>query len=168
MYDNYTSNGVGSLACDQGQDLVYPEGAPGFVYDPTGYLLTLPGRQVLMPTGSIMLVVTDLQYDTICRPIVLTCASCLMQGKAYCVAQQKCSTRSQLVHAKCKHLSYQRTCRSSCMSCMCKHVSYTICAYTLRYICMHVYLGMHHCRVCYRSLSSSATICAHDWGTDAR
>ena len=44
--DDYTSSGNGTLACDQGQDVVYPEGAPGFVYDPTGYLLTLPGRQV--------------------------------------------------------------------------------------------------------------------------
>lgn len=46
MSDDYITNGIGTLACDQGQDVVYPEGAPGFVYDPTGYLLTLPGRQV--------------------------------------------------------------------------------------------------------------------------
>ena len=46
ILDDYTSSGNGTLACDQGQDVVYPEGAPGFVYDPTGYLLTLPGRQV--------------------------------------------------------------------------------------------------------------------------
>ena len=43
---DFISSGNGTLACDQGQDVVYPEGAPGFVYDPTGYLLTLPGRQV--------------------------------------------------------------------------------------------------------------------------
>ena len=43
---NYSSSGVGTLACDQGKDIAYPEGAPGYVYDPTGYLLTLPGRQV--------------------------------------------------------------------------------------------------------------------------
>jgi len=46
MNSDYTSDGIGTLSCDQGQDMVYPEGAPGFVYDPTGYLLTLPGRQV--------------------------------------------------------------------------------------------------------------------------
>ena len=46
MSVDYTTNGVGTLACDQGRDVVYPECAPGFVYDPTGYLLTLPGRQV--------------------------------------------------------------------------------------------------------------------------
>ena len=52
LYESYISDGVGSLACDQGQDLVYPEGAPGFVYDPTGYLLTLPGRQVQLRSGN--------------------------------------------------------------------------------------------------------------------
>jgi hypothetical protein len=46
MNSDYTTDGMGTLSCDQGQDIVYPEGAPGFVYDPTGYLLTLPGRQV--------------------------------------------------------------------------------------------------------------------------
>lgn len=46
MSNDYTTDGVGTLSCDQGRDIVYPEGAPGFVYDPTGYLLTLPGRQV--------------------------------------------------------------------------------------------------------------------------
>ncbi len=46
MNSDYTTDGIGTLLCDQGQDLVYPEGAPGFLYDPTGYLLTLPGRQV--------------------------------------------------------------------------------------------------------------------------
>ncbi len=46
MKSDYTTDGVGTLSCDQGQDIKYPEGAPGFVYDPTGYLLTLPGRQV--------------------------------------------------------------------------------------------------------------------------
>ena len=44
--DAYITNGIGTLACDQGRDIAYPEGAPGFTYDPTGYLLTLPGRQV--------------------------------------------------------------------------------------------------------------------------
>ena len=44
---NYTSGDAGTLACDQGEDIVYPEGGPGYVYDPTGYLLTLPGRQVM-------------------------------------------------------------------------------------------------------------------------
>ncbi len=46
MKSDYTTDGVGTLSCDQGPDIVYPEGAPGFVYDPTGYLLTFPGRQV--------------------------------------------------------------------------------------------------------------------------
>ena len=46
LSSKYSHNGVGTLACDQGEDVVYPEGAPGYVYDPTGYLLTLPGRQV--------------------------------------------------------------------------------------------------------------------------
>ncbi len=46
LNNDYTTDGIGTLSCDQGQDIVYPEGAPGFVYDPTGYLLTLPGRQV--------------------------------------------------------------------------------------------------------------------------
>ncbi|DBA95832.1 TPA: hypothetical protein ACH3X1_001379 [Trebouxia sp. C0004] len=45
MNSDYTTDGVGTLSCEQGQDIVYPEGAPGFVYDPTGYLLTLSGRQ---------------------------------------------------------------------------------------------------------------------------
>lgn len=43
---NYTNAGIGSLACEQGEDVAYPEGAPGYLYDPTGYLLTLPGREV--------------------------------------------------------------------------------------------------------------------------
>lgn len=43
---NYTNAGIGTLACEQGQDLAYPEGAPGYFSDPTGYLLSLPGRQV--------------------------------------------------------------------------------------------------------------------------
>lgn len=43
---NYTNAGLGTLACEQGEDVAYPEGAPGYFYDPTGYLLTLPGRQV--------------------------------------------------------------------------------------------------------------------------
>lgn len=46
MANNYSSDGIGTLSCNQGLDVVYPEGAPGFVYDPTGYLLTLPGPQV--------------------------------------------------------------------------------------------------------------------------
>ncbi len=46
MKSDYNTDGIGTLLCDQGQDIAYPEGAPGFVYDPTGYLLTLPGRQV--------------------------------------------------------------------------------------------------------------------------
>ncbi len=46
MSNGYTTDGIGTLSCDQGQDIVYPEGAPGFVYDPTGFLITLPGRQV--------------------------------------------------------------------------------------------------------------------------
>ncbi|DBA99225.1 hypothetical protein WJX82_007713 [Trebouxia sp. C0006] len=45
MKSDYNTDGIGTLLCDQGQDIAYPEGAPGFVYDPTGYLLTLPGRQ---------------------------------------------------------------------------------------------------------------------------
>ena len=43
---NYSSGGCGSLACQQGEDVEYPQGAPGYLDDPTGYLLTLPGRQV--------------------------------------------------------------------------------------------------------------------------
>lgn len=43
---NYSSGGSGTLACQQGQDVEYPQGAPGYLDDPTGYLLTLPGRQV--------------------------------------------------------------------------------------------------------------------------
>lgn len=31
---NYTSDGSGYLACDQGYDVAYPEGAPGFAYNP--------------------------------------------------------------------------------------------------------------------------------------
>ena len=46
MKSDYTTDGVETLSCDQGRDIAYPEGAPGFVYDPTGYLTTLPGRQV--------------------------------------------------------------------------------------------------------------------------
>lgn len=46
MSSKYTDSGTGTLACDQGGDVPYPQGAPGYVYDPTGYLLTLPGRQV--------------------------------------------------------------------------------------------------------------------------
>ena len=33
---NYSSSGLGILACNQGSDVPYPAGAPGFVYDPTG------------------------------------------------------------------------------------------------------------------------------------
>ena len=46
MHSRYSSQGIGTLACSQGGDLTSPQGAPGFVQDPTGYLLTLPGRQV--------------------------------------------------------------------------------------------------------------------------
>ena len=34
----YVTDGTGKLACSEGQDVAYPEGAPGFAYDPTGGL----------------------------------------------------------------------------------------------------------------------------------
>ncbi len=34
----YATDGTGKLACSEGQDVAYPEGAPGFAYDPTGGL----------------------------------------------------------------------------------------------------------------------------------
>lgn len=34
----YSTEGRARLACDEGSDIVYPEGAPGFAYDLTGAL----------------------------------------------------------------------------------------------------------------------------------
>jgi mannan endo-1,4-beta-mannosidase len=34
----YSTEGRARLACDEGTDLVYPEGAPGYAYDETGSL----------------------------------------------------------------------------------------------------------------------------------
>ena len=41
----YTTEGSGMVACDQGQDVVYPAGAPGFQDDPTGASLQDPASQ---------------------------------------------------------------------------------------------------------------------------
>lgn len=32
----FYTDGLGQVACKEGTDVVYPDGAPGFVYDPTG------------------------------------------------------------------------------------------------------------------------------------
>ena len=37
----YQASQNGTLACQQGADVTYPEGAPGFAYDPTGAFASL-------------------------------------------------------------------------------------------------------------------------------
>lgn len=34
----YFTHGPGQVACDEGTDVVYPDGSPGFAYDPTGMM----------------------------------------------------------------------------------------------------------------------------------
>jgi hypothetical protein len=36
LASQYTTGGPGVLACDEGTDVPYPPGAPGYAYDPTG------------------------------------------------------------------------------------------------------------------------------------
>ena len=43
----YTTAGSGLVACNQGADVIYPEGAPGFQDDPTGSSLANSASQVL-------------------------------------------------------------------------------------------------------------------------
>lgn len=38
LQNNYETDGAGRLACSEGKDLRWPEGAPGFAYDLTGAL----------------------------------------------------------------------------------------------------------------------------------
>lgn len=36
LLSRYNTGGRGQLACSEGMDVLYPAGAPGFAYDPTG------------------------------------------------------------------------------------------------------------------------------------
>lgn len=45
---NYTTQGAAQLACDEGQDVKYPTGVPGFAYDPTGGLSRADGASDAM------------------------------------------------------------------------------------------------------------------------
>lgn len=46
MIQQYSSPGPGKLACSEGKDVLYPEAAPGFAYDPIGALEQSPDRRV--------------------------------------------------------------------------------------------------------------------------
>ncbi|RMZ57555.1 hypothetical protein APUTEX25_001755 [Auxenochlorella protothecoides] len=50
---NYTTQGAAQLACDEGQDVKYPTGVPGFAYDPTGGLSRADGASdAMVSSGS--------------------------------------------------------------------------------------------------------------------
>lgn len=151
LYESYTSDGVGTLACDQGQDLVYPEGAPGFVYDPTGYLLTVPGRQVLLRNGNKRLSVVSQYAADLVGQSCLTCARCLMQSSG--ILKRTAEAQKGQSHAMCKFPCYEHTCRSTCMigthRCVSRwHIH--MCTHTV-----HTHICMHHCCIWCMSLSST-------------
>lgn len=43
---SFVTMGPAALACDEGTDVTYPEGALGFAYDPTGGLANVSGTEV--------------------------------------------------------------------------------------------------------------------------
>lgn len=52
LYANmYETGGIAQLACDEGSNVQYPSGAPGFRHDPTNYTNTNPSLQVSLPRG---------------------------------------------------------------------------------------------------------------------
>jgi hypothetical protein len=47
----YETDGPALVACDEGQNIVYPETAPGFLYDPTGSISKNPALAVSLKHG---------------------------------------------------------------------------------------------------------------------
>ncbi|GAB4816952.1 hypothetical protein N2152v2_003998 [Parachlorella kessleri] len=45
MLQRYTTQGPGKIACQEGQDVVYPQAAPGYAYDPIGALEQSPATK---------------------------------------------------------------------------------------------------------------------------
>lgn len=43
----YTTHGPGTIACQEGRDVAYPPGAPGYQDDPTGHFNTTSAGKVL-------------------------------------------------------------------------------------------------------------------------
>ncbi len=49
----YETDGPARVACDEGQDVVYPETAPGFLYDPTGSIYKNSALAVSLNTSQL-------------------------------------------------------------------------------------------------------------------
>ena len=45
----YSTHGPGTIACQEGTDVIYPSGAPGYQDDPTGYSNITAAGKVKLP-----------------------------------------------------------------------------------------------------------------------
>ena len=99
----YVTDGDAKIACTQGQNLAYPVGAPGFVYDPTGSVQASPAHAVSFPRPlPCSQLPSASRHQLCCQPLSSNIPG-LIGGAASLPAA--CCTRSA-----CLHKLHKNTC----------------------------------------------------------